>query len=223
MHRGCVPFISMENFEKLYWPTLKPVIEAIWAAGHQVLFYAEGDWNAHLGSFAELPEGSIIYHVDKADIFEAHKALGNRFCISGGVPNFMLTYGTPQEVKDRCKKVIDEVGADGGYVMDASAIIQNDAKVENVRAMTEFTREYGVYSDGASEPAANAEWKQNAPAGAPSKVGRDVKRPPGVCVPWEEKLAELPQLQGDPDLVQRIWEDVDALAFTFIMHCLVSF
>jgi hypothetical protein len=41
--------------------------------------------------------------------------------------------------------VIDGVARDGGYIMDSSAIIQNDAKVENVRAMTDFTREYGVY------------------------------------------------------------------------------
>jgi uroporphyrinogen-III decarboxylase len=145
MHRGCVPFISHEHFNKFYWPTLKPIIEEIWAHGHQVLFYAEGDWNAHLKSFAELPNQSIVYHVDKADIFEAHKAIGNKFCISGGIPNSLLGFGTPNEVRDYCKKVIDGVAKDGGYILDASAIIQNDAKVENIQAMTDFTREYGAY------------------------------------------------------------------------------
>jgi len=145
MHRGCVPFISHEHFDKFNWPTLKPIIEEIWARGHQVLFYAEGDWNAHLKSFAELPEKSIVYHVDKADIFEAHKAIGHKFCISGGIDNALLSYGTADEVRKCCKKVIDGVAGDGGYIMDASAIIQNDAGIENIRAMTEFTREYGVY------------------------------------------------------------------------------
>jgi len=145
MHRGCVPFVSHEHFNKFYWPTLKPIIEELWARGHQVLFYAEGNWNAHLKSFAELPEKSIVYHVDQADIFEVHKALGDKFCVSGGIPNFLLSYGTPQEVRDYCKKVIDGVARDGGYIMDASAIMQDDTKVENVRAMTELTREYGVY------------------------------------------------------------------------------
>jgi uroporphyrinogen-III decarboxylase len=98
-----------------------------------------------LKSFAELPEKSIVYHVDQADIFEVHKALGDKFCVSGGIPNFLLSYGTPQEVRDYCKKVIDGVARDGGYIMDASAIMQDDTKVENVRAMTELTREYGVY------------------------------------------------------------------------------
>lgn len=145
MHRGCVPFISKDHFENLYWPTLKPIIEQIWANGHQVLFYAEGKWAAHLDAFAQLPEKSIIYHVDQDDIFEVHKVLGHKFCISGGIPNFLLGYGTPQEVCDYCKKVIDGVARDGGYIMDASAIIQNDAKIENMKAMTEFTRDYGVY------------------------------------------------------------------------------
>jgi len=145
MHRGCVPFVSRKHFDNIYWPTLKPVIEEIWANGHQTLFYAEGNWDAHLKSFAELPDASIIYHVDRGDIFKAHKVLGHKFCISGGIPNYLLSYGTADEVREYCKKVIDGVAGDGGYIMDAGAIIQNDARIENVRAMTEFTREYGVY------------------------------------------------------------------------------
>jgi len=145
MHRGCVPFVSPRHFETIYWPTLKPIIEAIWSQGHQVLFYAEGNWNAHLDSFAELPDQSIVYHVDQADIFEVHAKLGRKFCLSGGIPNFLLGYGTPDQVRERCKEVIDGVARDGGYIMDASAIVQDDAKVENMRAMTDFTREYGVY------------------------------------------------------------------------------
>ncbi len=145
MHRGCVPFISKEHFDRFYWPTLKPIIEEIWSKGHQVLFYAEGNWDAHLDSFAELPEGSIIYHCDRGDIFKIHEKLGHKFCISGGVPNYLLAYRTPDEVRAYCKKIIDGVARHGGYIMDASAIVQDDAKVENIRAMTEFTREYGVY------------------------------------------------------------------------------
>ena len=48
MHRGCVPFLSPSQFEKFYWPTLKEIIERLWAHGCQTLFYAEGDWTANL-------------------------------------------------------------------------------------------------------------------------------------------------------------------------------
>ncbi len=145
MHRGCVPFLSPQQFEKFYWPTLKRVIEGLWERGIQTLFYAEGEWNPNLKYIAELPERSIVYHVDRGDIFEVHQAVGHKFCLSGGIPNDLLAFGRPDEVRDYCKKVIDGVARDGGYIMDASAIMQDDTKVENVKAMTEFTREYGVY------------------------------------------------------------------------------
>jgi hypothetical protein len=50
-----------------------------------------------------------------------------------------------------------------------------------------------------------------------------IDRPPGVCVPWQEKLQELPPIQGDPELVRRVWEDVDTLGYVYIWHCLLSF
>jgi len=145
MHRGSVPFLSPEQFEKFYWPTFKQIIEAIWAAGHQTLFYAEGDWTGNLKYIAELPERSIIFHVDRTDLDEAQRMLGEKFCLSGGVPNDLLAFGTPDEVRKCCKRVIDTAGRDGGFIMDAGAIMQSDTREENLRAMTEFTREYGVY------------------------------------------------------------------------------
>jgi uroporphyrinogen-III decarboxylase len=145
LHRGCVPFLSPPQFEKFYWPTLKWIIERLWARGHQTLFYAEGDWTANLKYFAELPDRSIVFHVDRSDIFEVHRTLGHKFCVSGGVPNDLLAFGSPEDVRGCCKKIIDGVARDGGYIMDASAIMQDDTKVENLRAMTDFTREYGVY------------------------------------------------------------------------------
>ncbi|MCE5267742.1 MAG: hypothetical protein LLG00_07640 [Planctomycetaceae bacterium] len=145
LHRGCIPFLSPSQFERHYWPTLKWIIEELWKRGHQTLFYAEGEWNKNLKWIAELPERSIVYHVDRGDIVEVHKAVGEKFCLSGGVRNDLLAFGTPEDVRTCCKRIIDGVAGEGGYIMDASAIMQDDTKVENLRAMTEFTREYGVY------------------------------------------------------------------------------
>ena len=99
----------------------------------------------NLKHFLELHEGSIIFHCDKDDIFEVHKVLGHKFAISGGVPNDLLAFGTPEEVRMRVKKVINTVGKDGGFILDAEAIMQQDTKVENFKAMAEACSEYGVY------------------------------------------------------------------------------
>jgi hypothetical protein len=46
---------------------------------------------------------------------------------------------------------------------------------------------------------------------------------PGVCIPWEEKKKELPKILGDQKLVQKVWEDIDALGYVYIWQCLLSF
>ena len=228
MHRGCIPFVSEGQFESHYWPTLKPIIEELWRQGHQTLFYAEGNWNAHLESFLELPERSIVYHVDRDDVFDVSKRIGHRFCLSGGVPNFLMSFGKPQEVKEYCRKVIEGVAQDGGYIMDASAIMQNDTSIENLKAMTEATREFGICSSGSSSLSVD-ELKEafgfkESPEQNYGLMGYPQPNPrPGVCIPWETKREELPKISGDEKLLKRIWEDIDALGNMYIWQCLLSF
>jgi len=228
MHRGCVPFINPQQFDSHYWPTLKPIIEEFWKQGHQTLFYAEGNWNRHLERFAELPDRSIVYHVDRDDVFDVSRKIGRKFCLSGGIPNVMLSYGKPEEVRAFCRRVIDEVARDGGYIMDASSIMQDDTTTENLRALTEVTREYGVYSASSTELSATAPADLAASVADRQKLTGLAGRPqprvrPGVCYPWEEKVKTLPEITGDKDLVRRVWEDIDAFGNMYIWQLLLSF
>ena len=52
---------------------------------------------------------------------------------------------------------------------------------------------------------------------------RETRRPPGSCIPWEEKKKELPQITGDKELVKRQLEEIDALGYTYIWQVLLSF
>ncbi len=147
MHRGATGFFSEDVFKKFYWPTLREVTEEIWKAGYQTIYYAEGKWMRNLKYFLELPENSIIFHCDKDDIFEVHRVLGGKFAISGGVPNDMLAFGTPEDVRKRVKEVIEKIGSEGGFLLDAQAIMQQDTKRENFKAMADACAEYGVYKN----------------------------------------------------------------------------
>jgi hypothetical protein len=220
MHRGCTPFISKEHFETIYWATLRPIVDALWAQGNQVLFYAEGKWEAHLERFAELPAGSIVYHIDRGDPAEVHRVLGRKFCLSGGLPNALLAFGKPEDVKAQCRKLIETIGGEGGYIMDASAIMQNDATLENLRAMCDATLEYGVYRSPSSPTPAAPEVP--ATAGLPAWATAPQVRP-GVCFPWAEKLKELPPVTGDTAMVERVWDNQEGLAYLYIWHLLLSF
>jgi uroporphyrinogen-III decarboxylase len=70
--------------------------------------------------------------------------MSGHHCLAGGMTPSLLQFGSVQEVKDECKKLIEVVGRDGGYIMSHSVPL-DEARIENVRAMIEFTREYGVY------------------------------------------------------------------------------
>jgi hypothetical protein len=229
MHRGCKPFVSAGQFESHYWPTVKPIIEELWKNGHQTLFYAEGDWKHHLESFTELPDSSIVYHVDRGDIFEVSKVLGSKFCLSGGISNFLLSHGKLEDLRSHVKKIIDEVARDGGYIVDASAIMQNDTCTEKLRALTDFVREHGVYSRGHATPNPTDDFTVSPAPDA--KFGEtygvrsfpQTKTKAGVCIPWEEELKILPPINGDAQLTQRIWENIEGFGNMFIWQCLLSF
>ena len=94
MHRSCVPLVNPGHFSKIFWPTLRPIIEELWRNGRQTLFYAEGNWDYHLDDFGTLPEHSIVYHLDRGNPAKVFAKLGGRFCLSGGIPNSLLSYLT---------------------------------------------------------------------------------------------------------------------------------
>ena len=62
-----------------------------------------------------------------------------------GVNNVTLAFGTPGQVRQEVKTLIETLGREGGYIMDASAIMQNDTTPENMRALVEATHEFGCY------------------------------------------------------------------------------
>ena len=193
MHRGCVPFITPSQFDSHYWPTLRPIIEEFWKQGRQTLFYGEGQWRAHFDAFRELPDRSIVFHVDRDDIFEAHARLHDKFALSGGVHNTLLSYGKPADVADRVRRIIEEVAADGGYILDSSAIMQNDTSIDNMRVFTQTAREYGLYDDhdppSATPPAQAGDSPQVRPT-LRGMAGRSATPAAGVCLPWEQIVAE---------------------------------
>ncbi len=81
---------------------------------------------------------------DIVDIGKAKEALDGIACVAGTMPMDLLTLGTPQDVKDHVKKCIDVAGKDGAYMMANGAFFDN-VPPENIRAMVDFTKEYGVY------------------------------------------------------------------------------
>lgn len=81
---------------------------------------------------------------DRSDMVKVKRELGDVMAIAGGMPITLLHSGTPEQVRDETRRLIDTLGVDGGFMMFASSVL-DEADPELVRVWLEETREYGVY------------------------------------------------------------------------------
>jgi uroporphyrinogen-III decarboxylase len=145
LHKGIDGFMSPKQFETFYWPTLKQVILALIDQNIVPIVLWEGDCTSRLETIADIPKGKAIYFFEGTDMHRAKEVLGGKVCIMGLMPSWILCTGSPQEVRDYCKRLIDVVGKDGGYILNGGVGIPDEARPENVKAMVDFAKEYGVY------------------------------------------------------------------------------
>jgi uroporphyrinogen-III decarboxylase len=106
--------------------------------------FFEGNFTSRLEYLLEFPKGKLLARLDRTDIIRAKEILKGHVCIEGNVPSSLLQVGTVQDIKDYCKKLIDVVGKDGGYILSPRSST-DEANPENLKTMIEFTKEYGVY------------------------------------------------------------------------------
>ena len=144
LHKGDETFMSPKQFETFYWPSFKKVLLGIIEEGIVPFPFAEGRYGARLEIIRDLPRGSILWSFEDIDMARAKEILGNSACIAGNVPASMLHTGTPQDVKECCRKLIEVCAPGGGYILTGAAGM-SEGNPDNLRAMVAAAKEYGVY------------------------------------------------------------------------------
>lgn len=140
--RDSSTFISPKQFEEFVFPDLLEIVNALTAADIDIVFHLDNDWTGFLSYFKEFPRGRCIMDIDgSTDIFKAKEILGDHMAIMGDVPPALLTLGTPEQVFDYCKKLVEVVGEGGGFVLDSGCELPFNSKPENVKALLKVGRE----------------------------------------------------------------------------------
>jgi uroporphyrinogen decarboxylase len=81
-----------------------------------------------------------------ADLYELKKRFGKEIIFCGAVDTHrILPFGTPSEVRAEVKRVIEILGAGGGYMLAPVHIIMPDVPPENILAMVDAALEFGSY------------------------------------------------------------------------------
>ena len=146
LHKGADGFMSNKDFEKFYWPTFKALLMGLIDEGVVPFMFVEGGYNQRLDIIANsgLPAGKTVWMFDQTDMAAAKAKFGSWACIGGNVPASLFKAGTPQQMKDYVKKLIDTCAPGGGYFVAPGAVI-DDATEENVHAYIAATKEFGAY------------------------------------------------------------------------------
>lgn len=146
LHKGADGFMSTADFKKFYWPTLKAVILGLIEEGVVPFMFVEGSYNQRLDVIAEagLPAGKTMWLFDQTDMAAAKKKIGSWACIGGNVPASLFKAGTPAQITDYVRKLMDTCAPGGGYFISPGAVI-DQAQAENVHAYLKAAKEYGVY------------------------------------------------------------------------------
>ena len=144
LHKGMDGFMSDEHYRHFYWRHLQKIIETIIEVDMVPYIYTEGKYNSRLDCLTEVPVGKVFYHFETVDMALAKSKLKDIACISGGFSTNILQFGTPDQVKDEVKRLLDICAPGGGFIFETSSGLSH-VKRENVEAMFETVREYGKY------------------------------------------------------------------------------
>ena len=133
--------LSMKQYEELYWPYTKYVIDECIKHNARIYVHAEGSMIRFAEFFEDVPKGLMMMHLEQDDPFEFRKRLPN-IAIAGGMTSALLGNGTPEECVNYAHKLIDELG--DGFVLDQDKMLsyKTDCRRENLLAVNEFARNY---------------------------------------------------------------------------------
>ncbi len=144
--------ISPAMFRKLVKPHVKTLLETMARLAPQakILFHSDGNVRPLIPDFIEMgvdilnPIHIRAKHMDPADL--KHDFGRDLVFWGGGVDTqYVLPFGTPQNVKDDVRRNIEALAPGGGYIFNTIHNILADVPPANIIAMWEALQEYGIY------------------------------------------------------------------------------
>jgi hypothetical protein len=144
MHKGDDTFMSDKQFAEFYWPYMRRLLLAMINEGLVPMPFAEGRFTNRLKQITDTPKSGVVWYFDQTDMKKAKETIGDISCIVGNVPASIVTTGTPKQVKEYCRKLIEDCAPGGGFILAGGAQVDKGS-IENLQAMMEAAKEYGVY------------------------------------------------------------------------------
>ena len=141
------PLFSPEIFREFVVPYLKQIVERVHRKNKKFLLHVCGAVRPLLPMIIDAGVDMlepVQTRAEGMDPVGLKRDFGKHICFYGGVDlQEVLCRGTPQQVSDEVRRLIDILGKDGGYIIGPGhTYIQVDAPMENIMAMYETAFDY---------------------------------------------------------------------------------
>jgi uroporphyrinogen-III decarboxylase len=144
LHKGDDVFMSDAQFEKFYWPTFRRLLLGLIEEGLLPMPVAEGNYNRRLEFIKDLPKSGVMWLFEQSDMTAVKRVLGGHTCFGGNIGVSLMRHGTPEDVKEYSRWLIDTCAPGGGYILSMGAGIDK-CDPANIHAMIDTAKEYGRY------------------------------------------------------------------------------
>lgn len=137
--------ISVDDYVAFAADGVRRCVEAYDSAGGLSIYHASEHNPEHMK--AQAATGISALSVGPGvDIALAKDTVGDAVCLVGNVdPIAILTNGTPDQVREETRRVVEIGKRNGGYIFNSGEMIPRMAPEENIIAMVQAVREAGVY------------------------------------------------------------------------------
>lgn len=146
--------VSLELYKKLIWPYHKKLFHFIKKKAKSKVYIFFHNDGAIWDTIPLLIEAGVdilnpwqVNCEGMGDTGKFKREYGKELTIWGGScdSQFVMPFGTPQQVRDETKRRIEDLASGGGFVFAPIHVIQSDVPPENIMAWWETLRDYGAY------------------------------------------------------------------------------
>lgn len=123
-------------------PRLALMYGAVKKAGKAVMIHCCGQVQELFPELIEL--GLDVFNPFQPDVMDPYaikRQYGDRLAFYGGMSvQHLLPHGTPQQIRDEARRMMDQVGCGGGLIMAPSHDLPGDIPIENMVALIEAVK-----------------------------------------------------------------------------------
>lgn len=128
--------LATEDMKKYVYPYHKKIVEAAHKNGRPVILHSCGNLEKVMDDIIEEIgyDGKHSYEDKILPVEEAYEQFGGRIAVLGGIDLDFVCRRTPEEVSERCKKMVERTKCKG-YALGTGNSIPNYVPAENFKAM----------------------------------------------------------------------------------------